>query len=72
MLSYCLKCRRNIESNSPKYVKTKKQKIFFLPGFSFTDTGDSQGSREREGTILIPICHFHPLKNIQTFTCILR
>ena len=54
---------------------------FFLSGFSFTDTDDSQGSRRtgaddsqgskrREGTILlIPLYHFHPLTNIQTYIC---
>ena len=29
--------------------------IFFLSGFAFTDTDDSQDSREREGTIFYPI-----------------
>ena len=42
---------------------------FFLSKFSFTDTGDSQDSRERKGIIFIPLCHFHMLTNIQTFTC---
>ena len=41
--------------------------FFFLSGFSFTDTDDSQGNRGREGTIFIPLYHFHPLTNIQTF-----
>ena len=26
MLSYCLKCRKKIESKTPKVVKTKKRK----------------------------------------------
>ena len=29
----------------------------------------SRGSRGREGGHLIPICHFHPLTNIETFIC---
>ena len=43
--------------------------FFFLTGFSFTDTDNSQDSRGREGTIFIPLYHFHPLINIQTFIC---
>ena len=34
---------------------------------NFTD--DSQDCRGREGTIFIPLYHFHPLTNIQTFIC---
>ena len=34
--------------------------IYFLSGFSFTDTDDSQDSRGREGTILpLPPAHVH-------------
>ena len=43
--------------------------FFFLSGFFFTDTSDSQDSRRMEGTIFFPLCHFHPLTNIQTFIC---
>ena len=41
--------------------------IFFLSRFSFTDTDDSQDSRGREGTIFIPLYHFHPLTNRHLF-----
>ena len=41
--------------------------FFFLSGFSFTDTDDSQDSRGREGQSFIPLYHFHPLTNIDTF-----
>ena len=41
--------------------------IFFLSGFSFKDTGDSQNSRGRVGIIFITPYHFHQLTNIQTF-----
>ena len=37
-----------------------------LSGFFFTDTDDLQGSRGREGTIVIPLDYFHPFTNIQT------
>ena len=30
MLSYCLKCRQNTESNSPKAVKTKNRRVMIL------------------------------------------
>ena len=30
MLPYCLKCRKNTESNNPKVVKTKNGRIMLL------------------------------------------
>ena len=30
MLSYCLKCRKNIESKNPKVVRTKKRRTMLL------------------------------------------
>ena len=30
MLSYCLKCKRNIKSKSPKIAKTKREKPVLL------------------------------------------
>ena len=41
--------------------------FFFLPGYSFTDTDDSQNSGGREGTIFYSTLPSHPLTNIQTF-----
>ena len=41
--------------------------IFFLSGFSFTDTDDSQESEEESGPSFIPLYHFHPLRNIQIY-----
>ena len=44
---------------------------FFLSGCSFIDIENLQVSREKEGTILIPLCHYHsnpysfPISNIQ-------
>ena len=45
--------------------------VFFLSGFSFTETDDSQDSRERKGggTSFISLYHFHLLTNIQAFIC---
>ena len=39
--------------------------FFFLSRFSFTDTDKSKG----RGPFFIPLYHFHPLTNIQTFIC---
>ena len=30
MLSYCLKCRKNIESKNPKVARTEKRRIMLL------------------------------------------
>ena len=30
MLSYCLKCRKDLESKNPKFVKTKNGRIMLL------------------------------------------
>ena len=58
--------RSELES---KYVNNKtnenlKSFFFFLSGFSFTDTDDSQDNRGREGTIFystlpLPAAHEH-------------
>ena len=45
--------------------RTFCENCFFLSGFSFTDTDDSQDSRWRDGTIFIHLFHFYPLTNIQ-------
>ena len=43
--------------------------IFFLSGFSFTDTDDLQDSRGREGTIFYSTLPLPPAHNIETFIC---
>ena len=43
--------------------------IYILSGFSFTDTDDSQDSREGREPSFIPLYHFHLLTNIETFIC---
>ena len=42
----------------------KKYYIFFLSGFSFTDTQDSHDSRETKRTIFISLYYFHSHTNI--------
>ena len=53
----------------PHYELCFRYVFFYLFGFSFTGTDGSQGSRGREGTILISHCHSHPLKNNDTLIC---
>ena len=48
---------------------TLKHYLYFIPGFSFPDTDNSQSSRRREETIFISHYHFQPLTNIKTFIC---
>ena len=38
MLSYCLKCRKNIESKNPKVAKTKNRRIILLSKFAVCDS----------------------------------
>ena len=48
-------------------MRLKKKFFFFLSGFSFTDTDDSQDSRGREGTIFystLPLPPAHEHSNI--------
>ena len=43
--------------------------IFFSIRVFFTDTDDPQDCRGGEGPSFIPLYHFHPLTNIETFIC---
>ena len=46
------------------------QICYILSGFSFTDTDDSQDSREKESSNFIPLYHFHLLTSSQApFIC---
>ena len=38
MLSYCLKCKKNIESKSPKVVRTKNERIMLLSKCAVCDS----------------------------------
>ena len=68
---FCLK-PSTLQDHSLKHkwrynVKVSQECVSFLSRFSFIETSDSQDSRRKEGTIFIPVCHFHQLSNIQTF-----
>ena len=43
----------------------------FLLRFFFADIDNSQESRKRKGLIFVPLYHFHPLTNIQTFVALI-
>ena len=47
----------------------KLYRSFFFYEFSHTDTDDRKNRRGKKRTFIIPLYHFHPLKNIQTLTC---
>ena len=54
----------NFKKKEMKLLTNKQQEFFFLSGFSFTDTDESQDSKGREGTIfystlLLPPAHEH-------------
>ena len=43
--------------------------FLYIEFFSITNNDDSQDNSVMEGAILISLYNFHPLTNIQTFTC---
>ena len=53
MLSYCLKCRKNTESKSPKIVKTKNRRIMLLSKCTMCDSKKSKFIKEWEAKGLL-------------------
>ena len=53
MLSYCLKCRKNIESENQKVVKTKNGRIMLLPKCAVCDSKKSKFIKEPESSGLL-------------------
>ena len=47
MLLYCLKCRKNTESKSPKVVRTKNGKIMVLSKCAVCDSKRSKFIKEQ-------------------------
>ena len=47
-MSYCLKCRRNTESNIPKVVKTKNGRMKLLSKLTVCDGKKSEFVKEQE------------------------
>ena len=48
MLSYCLKCRKNTETNNPEFVNTKNRRITLLSKFVVSDCKESKFVKEEE------------------------
>ena len=53
MLSYCLKCRKDIESKNPNVVKTKNGRIMLLSNCSVSNSKKSRFVKEQEASILL-------------------
>ena len=47
MLSYCLNCRKNTESNNPKVEKTKSGRIVLLSNGAVCDSKKSKFIRQQ-------------------------
>ena len=71
MLSYCLKCRKNTETENPEVVRTKNERIMLLPKCAVCDGKEQE--KEANGllsslgitTPLNKIPFLSPLKLIQ-------
>ena len=50
MLSYCLKCRKNIESKNAKVVRAKEVRVILLSKCSVCDSKKSEVIKEQEGS----------------------
>ena len=53
MSSYCLKCRKNTESNNPKIARTKNGRIMFLSKCAVCDSKKSKFVRHEEAKGLL-------------------
>ena len=53
MLSYCLKCRKNIESKNPKVAKTKNGRIIVLSKYVMCDSKKSKFIKQQEASGLL-------------------
>ena len=53
MLSYCLKCRKNTESNNLKVARTKSRRIILLSKFVVCDSKKSKFIKQQEASGLL-------------------
>ena len=53
MLSYCLKCRKNIESKNAKVVRTKTRRITLLLKCAVRDSKKSKFIKQQEASGLL-------------------
>ena len=52
MLSYCLKCRKNTESQNPKVLRTQNRRILLLSKWELCDSKKSKFIKEQEASAL--------------------
>ena len=53
VLSYCLKCQKNIESKNPKVARTKNGRIMLLSKREFSDSKKSNFIKQQEASRLL-------------------
>ena len=53
MLSYCLKCWKNIESKNPKVARTKNKRIMLLSECAVCDSKKSKFVKQHEASELL-------------------
>ena len=53
MLSYCLKCRKNMESKNPKFVRTKNRRIMPLSKCEVYNSKKAKFIKEKEASGLL-------------------
>ena len=53
MLSYCLKCKKNMKSKNPEVVKTKNRRIMLLPKYVACNSKKSRFLKEKEARELL-------------------
>ena len=53
MLSYCLKCRKNTESKTPKVARVKNRRIMLLPKCAVCNSKISKFIKEQEASGLL-------------------
>ena len=58
MLSYCLKCRKNTKSKSPKVVRTKNRTIMLLSKCEMCEIKKSKFIKDKEAGELLSIYLF--------------
>ena len=50
MLSYCLKCRKNLESKNPKVALSKNERIMLLSKYAVCDSIKSKFIKKQEAS----------------------
>ena len=53
MLSYCLKCWKNVESKNPKVARTKNERIMLLSECAVCDSKKSKFVKQHEASELL-------------------